>query len=125
MQDENFTVDGIAKELVGTIVRKDGSRQLTIAGMPQYRFAKDGKPGETKGQGLQGKWFATGKDGERTNLAARTGVITGLGAVLTNDARPDALPFRQRHRPAVQCPNATVTALPCGRRSTSRARHRG
>ena len=86
VQDENFTVDGIAKELVGTIVRKDGSRQLTIAGMPQYRFAKDGKPGETKGQGLQGKWFATGKDGERTNLAARTGVVTGLGAVLTNDA---------------------------------------
>ncbi|MFI6102442.1 hypothetical protein ACIA8G_43405 [Lentzea sp. NPDC051213] len=84
--DENFTVNGVDKAIVGSIVRKDGSRQLTIDGMPQYRFAKDSKPGETKGQGLQGKWFATGKDGERTQLAARTGVITGLGAVLTNDA---------------------------------------
>ncbi len=84
--DENFTVNGVAKELVGSIVRKDGSRQLTVDGLPQYRFAKDSKPGETKGQGLQGKWFATGKDGERTQLAARTGVIAGLGAVLTNAA---------------------------------------
>jgi predicted lipoprotein with Yx(FWY)xxD motif len=82
--DENFTVEGVDK--VGSIVRKDGSRQLTVDGMPQYRFAKDGKPGETKGQGLQGKWFATGKSGERTQLAARTGVIAGLGAVLTNNA---------------------------------------
>ncbi len=82
--DENFTADGVGK--VGSIVRKDGSRQLTVDGMPQYRFAKDAKPGETKGQGLQGKWFATGKSGERTRLAARTGVIAGLGAVLTNDA---------------------------------------
>ena len=82
--DENFTVEGVDK--VGSFVRKDGSRQLTVDGMPQYRFAKDGKPGETKGQGLQGKWFATGKSGERTQLAARTGVIAGLGAVLTNNA---------------------------------------
>ncbi|MET9627630.1 hypothetical protein ABZX92_09225 [Lentzea sp. NPDC006480] len=84
--DENFSVEGVDKALVGSIVRKDGSRQLTVDGMPQYRFAKDEKPGETKGQGLQGKWFATGKGGERTRLAARTGVIAGLGAVLTNDA---------------------------------------
>ncbi|MFD9704127.1 hypothetical protein [Lentzea sp. NPDC059081] len=81
---ENFSVDGV--DDVGSIVRQDGSRQLTVDGMPQYRFAKDTKPGETKGQGLQGKWFATGKAGDRTQLAARTGVISGLGAVLTNNA---------------------------------------
>ncbi|MEV6242251.1 hypothetical protein [Lentzea sp. NPDC051838] len=84
--DENFTVEGLDKGIVGSIVRKDGSRQLTVGGMPQYRFAKDEKPGQTKGQGLQGKWFVSGKAGERTTLAARTGVIAGLGAVLTNDA---------------------------------------
>ncbi|HEX7307075.1 hypothetical protein [Lentzea sp.] len=84
VSDENFSVDGV--DGIGSIVRGDGSRQLTVDGMPQYRFAKDTKPGETKGQGLQGKWFATGKSGERTQLAARTGVISGLGAVLTNNA---------------------------------------
>ncbi len=83
---ENFSVNGVDRQLVGSIVREDGSRQLTVDGMPQYRFAKDGKPGETKGQGLQGKWFATGRNGERTQLAARTGVVSGLGAVLTNNA---------------------------------------
>ncbi|MDX3655714.1 hypothetical protein PV646_00220 [Streptomyces sp. ID05-26A] len=83
---ENFSVEGVDQGLVGSIVRKDGSRQLTVDGMPQYRFAKDTKPGETKGQGLQGKWFATGSNGARTQLAARTGVVAGLGAVLTNNA---------------------------------------
>ncbi|MFD5831314.1 hypothetical protein [Lentzea sp. NPDC060358] len=81
---ENFSAEGVAA--IGSIVREDGSRQLTVDGMPQYRFAKDAKPGETKGQGLQGKWFATGESGERTQLTARTGVISGLGAVLTNNA---------------------------------------
>ncbi|GHH50309.1 hypothetical protein [Lentzea cavernae] len=84
--DENFSVNGVDKNLVSTFVRKDGSRQLLVDGMPQYRFAKDTSPGETKGQGLQGKWFATGTDGTRSQLAARTGVVTGLGAVLTNNA---------------------------------------
>ncbi|MET8757410.1 hypothetical protein [Lentzea sp. NPDC004782] len=84
--DENFAVTGVDRALVGSFVRKDGSRQLTVGGMPQYRFSKDAKPGETKGQGLQGKWFVTGKSGERTQLTARTGVIAGLGAVLTNNA---------------------------------------
>ena len=42
--DENFTVEGVDK--VGSFVRKDGSRQLTVDGMPQYRFAKDGKPAD-------------------------------------------------------------------------------
>ncbi|SDO14799.1 hypothetical protein [Lentzea jiangxiensis] len=83
---ETFTVDGVDRGLVGSIVREDGSRQLTVDGMPQYRFAEDTKPGETKGQGLRGKWFATAQDGARTRLAARTGVVAGLGAVLTDDA---------------------------------------
>ncbi len=83
---ENFAVQGVPSELVGSIVREDGSRQLTVGGMPQYRFGEDTAPGETKGQGLRGLWFATGSDGTATVLAARTGVVTGLGAVLTNAA---------------------------------------
>ncbi|SEQ43895.1 Predicted lipoprotein with conserved Yx(FWY)xxD motif [Lentzea xinjiangensis] len=86
VEGENFAVTGVDRGLVGSFVRQDGSRQLTVGGLPQYRFAKDSAPGETKGQGLQGKWFATGGNGERTQLAARTGVVTGLGAVLTDNA---------------------------------------
>ncbi|SDG90555.1 Predicted lipoprotein with conserved Yx(FWY)xxD motif [Lentzea fradiae] len=86
VEADGFSVEGVDQRLVGSFVREDGSRQLTVDGMPQYRFAKDAKPGETKGQGLQGKWFVTGKQGERTQLTARTGVISGLGAVLTNNA---------------------------------------
>lgn len=32
--------------LIGKVIRADGTRQLTIAGRPMYRYAKDTKPGD-------------------------------------------------------------------------------
>ncbi|GLZ29358.1 hypothetical protein Lesp02_15480 [Lentzea sp. NBRC 105346] len=83
VQSEDVTVEGVAKELVSTYARKDGSRQLVIAGHPQYRFAKDTAPGEAKGQGAQGVWFATTPDGGKAGAVAGTGVVSGLGTVVT------------------------------------------
>lgn len=50
--------EGVDKALIGTVDRADGSKQLTIAGWPAYRYAEDAAPGDTKGQGANGKWFA-------------------------------------------------------------------
>ncbi|AUY54589.1 hypothetical protein EH183_30030 [Streptomyces sp. CB01881] len=52
------TVKGIDSKLVGTVTRADGSKQLTLNGWPAYRYAPDTKPGDTKGQGVGGTWFA-------------------------------------------------------------------
>ncbi|MFB7615553.1 hypothetical protein [Kitasatospora sp. NPDC056181] len=52
------TVKGIDSKLVGTVTRADGSKQLTLNGWPAYRYASDTKPGDTKGQGVGGIWFA-------------------------------------------------------------------
>ncbi|MBP0452863.1 hypothetical protein J5Y04_25445 [Kitasatospora sp. RG8] len=52
------TVKGIDSKLVGTVTRADGSKQLTLNGWPAYRYAPDTKPGDTKGQGVGGIWFA-------------------------------------------------------------------
>jgi predicted lipoprotein with Yx(FWY)xxD motif len=41
---------------VGSIVRPDGARQVTINGYPIYRYAGDSAPGEATGNGLGGQW---------------------------------------------------------------------
>ncbi|MFF2193716.1 SCO0930 family lipoprotein [Streptomyces sp. NPDC058157] len=61
---------GMDPSLLGEVVRKDGTKQLTVAGWPAYRFAKDTKPGEVGGQGVGGTWFALAPDGKKAAKAA-------------------------------------------------------
>lgn len=44
---------GAKQSLLGTIRRPNGSRQVTYAGHPLYRFVEDTKRGQTKGEGSQ------------------------------------------------------------------------
>jgi predicted lipoprotein with Yx(FWY)xxD motif len=48
---------GVSSSELGTITRPGGVLQVTFKGMPLYRFAGDTKPGQTKGQGVEGTWF--------------------------------------------------------------------
>lgn len=65
---------GIGAARLGTLTRPDGTAQVTLAGWPLYRFAGDGKPGETKGEGVLDAWYVvtpngvkvTGSEGEDT-----------------------------------------------------------
>ena len=45
--------------------RLDG-RSHQIAGHPLYRFAGDAKAGDTNGQGIIGKWYASSPSGAKT-----------------------------------------------------------
>jgi predicted lipoprotein with Yx(FWY)xxD motif len=60
-----FTVgEGLDQSAFGTISRSDtGATQLTVNGLPLYRFAADQAPGDTNGQGVGGVWYAVGADG--------------------------------------------------------------
>jgi predicted lipoprotein with Yx(FWY)xxD motif len=49
--------------LFATAPRDDGSEQLTVNGMPLYRFTPDAAPGDVNGQGVGGVWFVVGADG--------------------------------------------------------------
>jgi predicted lipoprotein with Yx(FWY)xxD motif len=60
-----LTVDGLDKTLLGTVERGDGTKQLTIGGWPAYHFAKDTQPGDVKGEGVSGKWFAFAPTGKK------------------------------------------------------------
>lgn len=44
---------GAMQRLLGTIKRSDGTRQVTYAGHPLYRYILDAKRGETSGEGSQ------------------------------------------------------------------------
>jgi predicted lipoprotein with Yx(FWY)xxD motif len=53
---------GLDAEDFGTVTRDDGTKQVTFYGHPLYYFAGDSAAGDTKGQGLFGKWYVI--DGE-------------------------------------------------------------
>jgi predicted lipoprotein with Yx(FWY)xxD motif len=58
----------------GTITRPDGTKQLTLGGMPLYTYAGDSGAGQASGQGLGGIWFAVGPTGP---ITASTGSTNG------------------------------------------------
>ncbi|MFJ7271046.1 SCO0930 family lipoprotein [Streptomyces sp. NPDC099050] len=61
---------GTDAALLGSVDRPDGTRQLTLAGWPVYRYAKDTRPGEAKGEGVGGTWHALAADGKKAADAA-------------------------------------------------------
>ena len=66
-------VDGVDASLVGTVARSDGSKQVTLAGLPVYQFAKDTKAGDAKGQAVGGIWWVVGADGKKITTEASSG----------------------------------------------------
>ncbi|GGX75629.1 lipoprotein [Streptomyces anandii JCM 4720] len=78
---------GLDKALLGEVTRADGTKQLTIAGWPAYRYAKDAKAGDTTGQGVGGKWYALAPNGKKASLASLPGLSvkkTELGDVVVD-----------------------------------------
>jgi predicted lipoprotein with Yx(FWY)xxD motif len=58
---------GVAKRLLGTIERRDGTRQVTYAGQPLYYYAHE-QPGEVLCHNVNlngGFWWVIGPDGRR------------------------------------------------------------
>ncbi|GHD88075.1 SCO0930 family lipoprotein [Streptomyces naganishii] len=78
---------GVDKALLGEVTRSDGTKQLTIAGWPAYRYAKDTKAGDTAGQGVGGKWYALAPNGKKASLASLPGLSvkkTDLGDIVVD-----------------------------------------
>jgi predicted lipoprotein with Yx(FWY)xxD motif len=60
---------GTIASKLGTTMRRDGTRQITYAGHPMYRFLPDAnKPGSTKGQDVNAfgaTWYVVGRNGKQ------------------------------------------------------------
>ncbi|MFG2923139.1 SCO0930 family lipoprotein [Streptomyces sp. NPDC048305] len=63
--EEATAAAGTGAEVIGRVTRADGTEQLTVGGWPVYRYAEDSSPGEAKGQGVGGTWFAAAPDGKK------------------------------------------------------------
>lgn len=66
VQGELKAGPGVDASLLGTVTRKDGSRQVTYDGWPLYQFIKDQKPGQTSGEASRGfgaPWHMLAPDG--------------------------------------------------------------
>lgn len=59
--------------LVGSIVRQDGTVQVTYNGHPLYRYAQDQQPGQAEGQaksGFGGEWYLVTPQGNKLESSA-------------------------------------------------------
>ncbi len=57
----------VKSDLVGSITRKDGTKQVTYNGWPLYYFARDTAAGEVTGQdkhGFGGEWYVMSAAGD-------------------------------------------------------------
>lgn len=61
--DETVTAGAGVSGALATIVRDDGTRQVTYEGAPLYYFAADAKAGDTNGQGVGDVWFVATPSG--------------------------------------------------------------
>jgi predicted lipoprotein with Yx(FWY)xxD motif len=60
--DQPPQLQGITAK-VGSITAADGSKQVTLNGLPIYYYAKDTSPGKANGQGVGGVWYVVSPDG--------------------------------------------------------------
>jgi predicted lipoprotein with Yx(FWY)xxD motif len=67
-ESDSPAVDGVTGE-VGTITRDDGTKQVTLGGMPLYLSAGDAKAGDVTGQGVGGVWWVVSADGAKVTAA--------------------------------------------------------
>ena len=63
---------GLAVAKVSTTLRRDHRRQLVYNGHPLYAMDADRRPGDIKGQGFLGAWFAVSSAGRKVGQARAT-----------------------------------------------------
>lgn len=65
LADKAPMATGVDPISMGVLVRPDGTKQLTIAGFPQYTYVEDKVAGDMKGQGKGGVWWITAPNGAK------------------------------------------------------------
>jgi hypothetical protein len=67
---------GVSTRKLKGIKRGDGTRQLSYAGHPLYRYVGDQKPGDLNGQGIDafgGLWHVVAASGKAITRSAQSG----------------------------------------------------
>ncbi len=78
---------GVKANLLGTIKRKNGTKQVTYAGHPLYRFKLDKAAGQVNGEGQDffgGKWYGVNASGKAVTHAPAAGGTTSTPTTTTS-----------------------------------------
>ncbi len=67
---------GLSKSSFGSIKRTDGTMQTTYDGAPLYLYVGDKAPGQVKGQGVAGTWYAAIPVPPKTTTSTTTRTTT-------------------------------------------------
>jgi len=73
---------GVTGSKLGTIVRSDGSMQVTYGGHPLYRFSGDSQGGQVNGEGVTnfgGTWYVLDASGSAVTHAMTSSSTTSSG----------------------------------------------
>jgi predicted lipoprotein with Yx(FWY)xxD motif len=89
LTDGNPTIEGVSADLVGSVARDDGTKQITIGGWPVYTYYGDKKPGAWTGQAVSGTWFVIGPNGKKNITCLPTSTPTPV-APPADDANTDS-----------------------------------
>lgn len=77
---------GADAALLGTLIRDDGTMQVTYGGWPLYYFASDMRAGDVTGQGVGDVWFVVTPDGTAVNTSSsEAGDGDGIGRSPASD----------------------------------------
>ena len=93
-------VEGVTGD-VGTIDRDDGTRQVTLGGLPLYTYAGDSDAGDVTGQGVQGIWWVVSPDGAKVTDAAAPGSGTEPAPPTSQEPSPEPSPGPSSEPPPV------------------------
>ena len=83
---------GVKAALLGTVKRKNGTKQVTYAGHPLYRFKLDKSAGQVKGEAYNiygGKWYGVNASGKAVKHASGGG---GGGGTTSNTTTTSPYP---------------------------------
>jgi predicted lipoprotein with Yx(FWY)xxD motif len=78
---------GVKAKLLGTTKRKNGTKQVTYAGHPLYRFKLDKRAGQVNGEGQDffgGKWYGVNASGKAVTHAPAGGGTTSTPTTTTS-----------------------------------------
>lgn len=78
-----FTASGV-KGTIGTTTRPDGAKQLTLNGMPLYRFVKDTNKADANGQGFEHIWFVLPAKKASSTSSANAGASSNTTTTKTS-----------------------------------------
>lgn len=87
--EETPDAEGDVNASIGTIDLENGTKQVTVNGMPIYYWANDTEKGDVNGQGINQSWYVISPDGTMNTEAVATQNVTGTAAsTSTSSPRP-------------------------------------